>query len=236
MLIVAIAHGFTAEEVLARVEATRAHRAAAMLQDVAPPIGEALIRAAAEGRVATDLFGVDGHAAKKAVGVGIVDVGIAQYWAAINDDQSKPLYNKLDYAEVLEGGHCGENRVVFMHLPVPMIADRWWVMNVRQNLGVLEASGGAVRQMVWESRDPVVPPKSRADDFTDNGIPIAFSKGGWWLTALDEGHTLVEYWVWTDPGGSIPAGLASSFAAGGVEDTLLSMVQLARKGSRCPVK
>ena len=101
----------------------------------------------------------------------------------------------------------------------------------------MEKSQGDVREMTWETQDPVVPPDSRADDYvTDGGMPIEFAKGAWYLTKLDASHTLVEYWTWTDPGGYVPAGLASSFAAGGIKDTIGSMAKLASDGPRCAVE
>ena len=45
--------------------------------------------------------------------------------------------------------------------------------------------------------------------------------------ALDEQHTLAEYHSWVDPGGSIPAGPASQFATGSIEDTFAQMERFA---------
>lgn len=66
---------------------------------------------------------------------------------------------------------------------------------------------------------------------SDRWVP--FTEGGWLLADLGGGRTLVEYYAGSDPGGSIPAGLASRFAAGGIEDTIAAMAGLARKGPSC---
>jgi hypothetical protein len=47
------------------------------------------------------------------------------------------------------------------------------------------------------------------------------------LIDLGEGKTLVEYYVWSDPGGMLPPGPASRFAGGAVKDTLIAMRGLA---------
>lgn len=224
--------------VMTRLEETKGFRAHARLKERTPTISEEMYRKGATGEVQTDLMAVDGHKAKVGYGVAVVDVAIGRFYAAVNDDPSKPNHTKLDYTEVLKGGVCGENRTVFMNLPAPFpLTDRYWIVNARQNNALLEASGGKVRQMTWESQDPpMVPAGTKAAEKAADGMPIEFAKGAWYLTEIDAGHTLVEYWTWTDPGGNIPAGLASSFAAGGIKDTFVTMTQLAKKGARCQVR
>jgi len=237
MLVLAIAaQAFTPDEVVQRVAETRGLRSKSMMAAEMPTIPEDAYRKAAEGKTETGLVSVDGYKAKKAWGVGVVSRSIASFYAAVNDDASKPRYGRLSFTEVLSGGLCGEDRVVFMYLPVTMLTDRYWVSDVRQNMALMDASSGAVREMTWATRDPVVPAGKRARDFMQKGMPIAFAKGAWYLTELDADHTLVEYWTWTDPGGYVPAGLASSFAAGGIKDTIESMARLAGDGPRCAVK
>jgi hypothetical protein len=230
------AFAFTGEELNARVEETRELRAMSGMAADAPSIPASMYAEAASGKVQTTLVSVPGVKAKKAVGVGVVDVPIERFWSAVNDDASKPLYTKLSFTEVLEGGLCGDRRLVFMFLPVPMLTDRYWVVEAKKNLALQSASSGRVREMTWDSRKADVPHGKRARDFMHEGMEIEFAKGAWWLTALDDGHTLVEYWTWTDPGGYVPAGLASSMAAGGIKDTFEKMTELATKGARCPVE
>lgn len=224
--------------VIAKLEETKGFRDHARLKERTPSISEDMYRKAAAGGVQTDLMSVTGHKAKVGYGVAVVDVNIGRFYAAVNDDPSKPDYTKVDYTEVLAGGVCGENRMVFMNLPAPFpLSDRHWIVNARQNTALLDASGGRVRQMTWESQDPPqIPQGTTAATKAEAGMPIEFAKGAWYLTEIDEGHTLVEYWTWTDPGGNIPAGLASSFAAGGIEDTFVKMTELAKKGARCQVR
>ena len=234
--LVTVALGFSGDEVLAKVNDTRALRQYELLGNHSPEISEAMYRAAAEGKVETALQDVPGHKAKIAYAVGILDVGIGKFYAAVNDDASKPSYTKLSYTEVLRGGACGLDRDVFMYLPVTMLTDRYWITNARQNTALSKASGGKVRQMTWETIAPNVPAGTKAAEHAANGMPIEFAKGAWYLTELDATHTLVEYWTWTDPGGYIPAGLASSFASGGIKDTYETMAQLAQKGAKCAVQ
>ena len=59
-------------------------------------------------------------------------------------------------------------------------------------------------------------------------MPVAWTKGAWLLMALDDGRTLIEYHTWSDPGGSVPVGLATRFAAGEVAQNLTNMANFAR--------
>lgn len=227
---------FSGEDLAARVRETANLRPMSGMAADAPAIPEKLYLEAADGKVHTTLVSVPGVKAKKAVGVGVLDVSIERFWSAVNDDASKPAHTKLSFTEVLEGGLCGDRRLVFMYLPISMLSDRYWVVEAKKNLALQKASEGKVREMTWDSRHVEIPLGKRSRDYLPNGMEIEFAKGAWWLTALDADHTLVEYWTWTDPGGYVPAGLASSFAAGGIKDTFAQMEKLAAKGGRCPIE
>ena len=219
------------DAIVARVEETRALRSLAHLPEM-PTIDADVYRKAADGPQ-TGLVPVPGHKAKIAYGVTVLDVPIHRMVRAVNDDASKPANTKLSFVEILEGEPCGDRRLVFQFLPISMLSDRYWVVETRRNAALREQSKGSVLEMTWDSRPVSVPEGSASHAYLEQGIPIEFAKGGWWLTALDADHTLAEYWTWTDPGGYVPAGMASSFAAGGIKDTFTSMRNLAARGSTC---
>lgn len=229
----AVSLAATPDEVVARMKEIAAVRASRLVE--APAISDDHLRTAAGGKVSTGLVTVEGHAAKKAFGVGVVAVPIARFWAAINDDVGKPKWTKLEYAEVIGGQACGPARRVFQYLPVgvPLMSDRWWIADIKANTALSEATAGRVREMTWQnSADQSMTPS--AQGWADKGIPVPFSVGSWFLVDLDGKSTVVEYYAWSDPGGSIPAGMASSFAAGGIADTLSQMAKAALAGPACP--
>ena len=201
----------------------------------APAIPTEAYAQLAKGDVYTTLQSVPGHKAKKAIGAVIVDTPIARMWSAVNDEKSKVEWTKLGYLEVLEGENCQDQRLVLQYLPVAWVSDRWWVVRQTMNMPLMEASEGRVREVKWASTDER-PTTATAVAWMDKGIPIAYTHGSWFMIDLDGENTLIEYYAWTDPGGSIPAGLASSFAAGGISDTFETMAQLAKKGPNCPIK
>ncbi len=223
------------ELVLQRVSEVSELRAI-RLEMGAPPIAESAYVEAAGGRIPTGLVAVPGHAAKKAWGVAVLDIPIGQYWAAVNDDQGKMEHTKLTYAEVLQGGLCGAKRRVFQFLSVPMLTDRWWIIDVRANTALWDATGGRVREQTWATNGDWSTPTTTSEEWAAKGMHVDETRGAWMLIDLDGKHTLIEYYTWADAGGAIPAGLASSFAARGIDDTLRVMADLGRQGGNCPVR
>lgn len=215
---------------LAEVEPLRAGR----LASDAPGIPADAYAAALEGEIPTGLEAVPGHSARKAWGVAVVDVPIARYWAAINDDSSKVEHTPLEHLKILDGTACAPERTVFQYLPVSWVSDRWWIARITVNAALVDGSGGRVREMRWESVDRDLSTDPEVAGWAAGGIQAEFTKGAWLLVDLDGARTLVEYYAWTDPGGRVPAGLASRFAAGNISETLRAMEKLAAAGPGCP--
>lgn len=211
----------------------RAFRTAQGVPDI-PPEAYAKV---AEGTMETGLVSVEGVKARKAWGVGIVDVSIDQYWAAINDESGKVEYTRLSYMKLLDGELCDPERKVFQYLPVSLASDRWWVSTIAQNPVIMAKSDGKVREMRWLSHDDYdVTTDPEIAKVAEGGIRTGSTEGAWFLVDLGDGRTLVEYYAWSDPGGNIPVAMASRFAAGSIPDTLQSMADMAREGGGCPVK
>lgn len=237
LLLTSPSEATTIDEVKARlseVAPLRRHR----LDSQAPTIPlDAWEKAVDKNKTQTGLVTVEGHKAKKAWAVAVLPVPIGRFWAAINDDDKKPEYSSLDYAEVVRGGVCGRDRRVFQFLPVGWgVTPRWWLIDVKANDAIEKASDGRVREQHWYSDGDWTVPTPTAQAWADKGMHIDMTRGSWLLIDLDGQHTLVEYYTWADPGGALPAGFASRLAAGNISDTFEAMTDLARKGSGCPVK
>lgn len=229
----AFAGGPDAALVQQRLEEVRSLRAGRLTTD-APVISDDMYAEAVQGEIPTRMESVPGHAAKKAVGVGIFPVPIGQLWAAVNDESSKVENTRLGFLEILEGKDCESGRRVFQYLPVSLVSDRWWVVEQTVNGPLMGQTDNRVREVQWKSVETSVVTPS-AQKWMDKGISVAYTHGSWLLIDLDGTHTLVEYYTWTDPGGSIPAGLASSFAGGAISDTLAMTAKLGISGAHCPV-
>lgn len=222
------------EATLTAVAPYRAQRQA----DGPPPIPMSQIRKTADGTVVTGLLPVAGSAASKVYGAAVVDVPIATLWSAINDETRQPGYTATGYAELLVGKPCVNGRRVLQYLDLPWVADRWWIGVPTANQTLLRNSGGSVRELTFHSSvDPSEVKSASGQKILSIAEPIGFSIGSWFLVAIDARTTYAEYYVWSDPGGSIPASLASTFASKGVRDNIAAIVRFAKEGHpSCPIE
>lgn len=214
-------------ERLEQIEPLRDQRIAS----ISPAIPDRAYRTAAAGRIATGVSRIEGDGPKLGWGVGILEVGIDALWAGLNDETHFGDLVPLSHTEIVRGLPCADQRLVLMVLPLPVVADRWWINQNRYNLELQASTGGQVRELSWRSvSDPEQHDLSEeARAAVEGRVPVEFNHGAWFLVALDDDHTLAEYHSWVDPGGSIPAKGASLFAASGISDTFEAMERHARR-------
>lgn len=234
LLLAASALAYDADSLMARVaetESFRSHR----IEGPLPTFSSEDYRKAAQGKVVTGLLRVDGSSNKVGYGMGVLNVGIDQLWAGINSETQHLDLLPVDYIEVIEGTPCADQRKVLMTASVPLITDRWWITQNTYNTAIHEASGGVMRELGWSSPSDFAstPLRTAAQTATNRLVPIGFSRGAWFLLALDDSHTLVEYHSWVDPGGRVPSGAASMFATAGIEDTFEAMETYAQGTAYC---
>ncbi|MCA9491957.1 MAG: hypothetical protein KC621_18620 [Myxococcales bacterium] len=233
---IAPAGAVTTEELsarLAEVEETRQLRVWAS----APHPSETELRKIAGGAVVTTLVGASGGGTSAYAGA-IVPMDIGHFWAALNDETRHPGYTAVSYSELLSGRICQSGRRVLQFLPVPMLADRWWIGVLTKNSKIMTASGGSVRELSWTSSiDPAEIGSTSGQSIIAKGEPIGFTKGSWFLVALDQRSTYLEYYIKSDPGGSIPSSMASMFVTKGVRETILAIQKFASEATpSCPIE
>lgn len=218
-----------------RLDETSALRAQRLFKS-APAIPASAYERAAAGEVVSGVVSTSGKI-PMTWAVGILDVGIDDLWAALNDETRHPGITPLSYAAVLKGRACADDRWAMMVMPIPVLDDRWMINHNRFNAAVAGASGGRVRELTWEAApDPAafaLPEEARP--LVEDAVYVKVNRGAWWLVALDDGRTLAEYASATDPGGAVPAGPATSFAAGSIDQTYAAMERYAKAG-RLPCK
>jgi hypothetical protein len=202
----------------------------------APRPSETDLRKAASGVVVTGLL--DSSTGTRAYGVAVVPMAISVFWAALNDETRHPGYTAIGYSEIVSGKPCSSGRRVLQYLPVPMMTDRWWIGVLTKNGKLMQASGGALRELAWQSSiDPNEVTSESGKKILTQAEPIGFSKGAWFLVALDEVTTYVEYFLHSDPGGSVPSGMAAMFATKGVRETIDAIQRFAKEARpSCPVE
>ncbi len=199
----------------------------------APRPSMADVRKATQGAVVVGLTG------GRAWGVAVINVPIGKLWAGLNDETRHPGYTAVAYSELLTGRPCASGRSVLQYLPipVPMVDDRWWIGHLRSNDRIARESGNSVRELVWiSSVDPVAVTTVSGQKIIEKAVPITSSRGSWFLVAIDQFSTYIEYFSSSNPGEGIPTSVASRLATQGVRETIDAMQKFAKQGNPvCPV-
>ena len=203
------------------------------LQRSAPTMSIANIKKAAQGTIVVGLSG------STAWGAAVLPIPIGQLWAGLNDETRHAGYSPVTHTELVSGRVCKSGRVVLRYLPVPvpMVEDRWWLSTLKSNGRIAQESGNSVRELAWYgSTDASKVTSASGLKLIDNAAPIASTRGGWFLVAIDQFSTYVEYHSRTDPGEGIPSSLSSRLAVQGVRAAIEAMQKFAKEGHPvCPV-
>jgi hypothetical protein len=222
---VSLAHALTGTQVAAQLESWRAHRGI----ETAPKIPSSAYQKALDGQVAKGIEVIEDIKAAKGYGVAVFDIPIAQMWKAIADEDHHAHNTSVKMSETIQGTPRTHDHTIFQFLDIPVFTDRWWLVNIKYTSGLYTASGGKIWEITWQDRNKSTELVNMLDlTQFDDAIPVAWTKGAWLLMALDDGRTLIEYHTWSDPGGSVPVGLATRFAAGEVEQNLRNMAKFAQ--------
>ena len=162
----------------------------------------------------------------KAWGVAIFDLPVEAVWMAVNEESRMAGALPVSVSRVVGGQVNGSPRRVFEAMDLPLVNDRWWVVDVTHNAALYEQSGGRVWEASWtDATHHAVVDDAVARQAMEAGVPVDWTYGSWLLVDLGD-RTLVEYYSWSDPAGVIPAG-ASRFAGGAVRRTLAAIGELA---------
>lgn len=213
---------------LAEVEPMRASR----IVRSAPTMSSSDIHKAAGGQI------VSGTVGDRAYGAQLMKLPISLLWSAINDETRHPGYTAIAYSELLSGAVCTSGRRVLQYLPVPMVSDRWWIGVLTINHGLMRDSGGSVREVAWRSStDANEVTTESGRKIISKATPIGSSQGGWFLVAVDERSTYLEYYSRSDPGAGVPTSIANRLAARGVRENFAAIARFAREGNpSCPIR
>ena len=208
------------------LSAWRAHR----MTETAPAIPASAYQSALNGEIASGIEVVPEVKAAKGYGVSVVNAPIATVWKAVADEDHHANALPISQSMTVQGRARSPDHTVFQYMNVPLLTDRWWLVRIRYNSNLYAASGGRAWELVWEDRLKDAELRSTIrPELVEDGMPIAWSKGAWLLVDLGDGRTLIEYHTWSDPGGNVPAGPASRFAAGEVKNNLRSIADFARR-------
>ncbi len=189
-----------------------------------PLISRSVYRSALAGTPEKGIEYTEGVDAGKGWGVVVFALPVEQVWRAVSDGEHQDGYLSITESRFL-AGEPG-NRILLQAIDLPLVSDRWWIVRQGYNFDLYVRSDQRVWELYWT--DVLSDSALLAELGTpEDGIPIAWTSGSWYLIDLGDDRTLVEYHVWTDPGGRLPVSAATLFAASAVMDTLEAIETMA---------
>ena len=201
------------------------------LGDGAPTISESVRRRALAGETVSGLERAAGVKAAKVWAVTVWDVDVTSAWMAVNDNNGYVgRVGSLRASRVISGGEHASGRTIFQMMDVPIVADRWWVVQHQHNAALYDATHGDAWEIAWKGVPEVILGPEN-EELARKGTQVAWTEGAWLFVPLDGDRTYVEYYAWSDPGGSIPAGMASRMAGGAVSALLDDVESFAQEKS-----
>jgi hypothetical protein len=204
-----------------QLEAWRPHR----LAKSGPSITVDEVGQALSGKIVSGVEVVENIKAGKGYALAVFDIPIAHIWRGIVDEDHHAEHLMVDVSKTVEGTPRQDQHTLFQYLDVPIFSDRWWVVKQDFNEALYASSQGRAWEVAWTDRQKDAAFIASMDPaLIEHGIPIRWAKGAWFLVDLGGGRTFVEYHTWTHPGGKVPVGPATRFAAGEVRDNLEAMV------------
>jgi hypothetical protein len=196
----------------------------------APTIPADAYTRAFAGEVVSGVELVEGVNAGKAWGVAKLDLPASAVWKAVNSDEVFEKFMPIDHSDVVHGRKHADGRFIFQYMPLPLVDDRWWITKMNHNTKLFNESGGAMMELYWfDHMDRTDLLNESQTELVEDGHPVDFTKGSWLVIDLGADTSLVEYFVWSDPGGALPAGPASQFAGGAMDETMKAITTLAEK-------
>lgn len=152
-------------------------------------------------------------------------------FAVIGDTEShKGFTPSLAESVVMDrtGGVTTFYQVVRPPAYVP-VSERWWMCRAVESHDVDGTSGHLRRRWSSVSAAESEPVRAKLAAKYPDALLLPYSHGSWDLEPQPDGTTKVTYRIVTDPGGSVPRGLATRFAGRSVADNMRTMIGAAAR-------
>ena len=196
------------------------HAALVKLSPLPVDLPESAFPAMAAGEVVkarVDLPGVD-----RVIGAIWTPTDRDALWVAILDDQHFDLVEGLREQQLPGTGAL--RKVLYQHLDLPFpLEDRQWVIDLRSDTALAQATGGAVWERAWTLADPALAPSPDPD-----AVWTGVNEGGFLLIEA-AGGTIVVYHVRSEAGGTVPEDALTRYAMSTLDELLRGLVVRAGK-------
>jgi hypothetical protein len=135
--------------------------------------------------------------------VGMINAPPAKVWAAITDYENyKKTMPYTEVSRVISRDPDGKTLYFYSVINAPLVSRRDYLIRITNESPAPEDASG-VWKSVWTCSDKGPGPQKDL-------VRVLVNDGAWLLQSKEDGHkTLATYYVYTDPGGSIPRWIAN---------------------------
>lgn len=217
------------------VKSLESHRSSRTATE-APRLTDKQLMSVLSGQPFSGLQIVESVAAGKGYGAMVFPVDAASVWAVLTDEDELGGHLGLYLSAIVGGDTHRDGRYLFQMIDMPYpIDDRYWVTKIAHNAPLFTMTNGGMWEMSWHD-------VTAKFDLSTTLFPtrvasataVEWTTGAWLLIPLDDNRTLVEYFVWSSPGGHVSANLASRLAGRKLLSTMAELSELAVKSARAP--
>lgn len=157
--------------------------------------------------------------------IGTFDVPPRAVWNVILDYASYPrTMPYMEASEVLRVEEGGRVLYVYNRVAAPLIDKRDYVLKVRD-----ESDGSGVLLLRWTAHNEGGPPP------VPGVVRVTRNDGYWRLEPIDGGRrTFATYYVFTDPGGSVPRFIVNTANSSAIPDIYKAVRKYAKPDAPAP--
>lgn len=164
----------------------------------------------------------------KGMAVAVMPISREALWKAVNDENGYAEHLGLADSRVIDGVPRSRERLLAQSFR-RMGVGRWWVDRVWMSADLYEETGGRIWELVWtDAFDAVDPDKPPVSEVAADLDPVLWTRGAWAFAEIAPGCTLIDYFLWSDPGGLL-SGVQGFGIKGSIRDSVEGLVRYARE-------
>lgn len=186
--------------------------------DLTPP-GEGWVEKSKEKEFKTYSRKVKGSDTREVIMIGVLEAAPARCFAVVGDYECFPDFMPyIEFAKILNSKKVDDNKTIdhaFFYLSPPLVSSRFYTLELTNEKNSDGQAGAYKSSWSLDDGKGMVSYRKTPEDPSlgkklKPAVETAFNKGYWRFDPLDGGKkTKVTYYIWTNPGGSIPSWIAN---------------------------
>ncbi|WP_256717964.1 START domain-containing protein [Shewanella sp. UCD-KL12] len=188
---------------------------------VMPSSGEGWVKASTKRDASVWTREVAGTSVKEVKLEAVIDAPVEQVWRTVSQVEHYTQFMPYVDEITVFDDKGSDNQYVYHRVNPPIVSQRDYTLLIANEVN--SEQGHYYRY--WTQKNEFGPAP------IDGVVRLTICDGSWELTATEDGGTRVTYWLYTDPGGSIPSWLANKANRSGLYDIVFAIEKRAQDKS-----